>query len=724
MVLDAKKNRGKLTTLGKVRSGPAAGRAAGAAKVNGGRQAQSRKPINQHDVDAELQVKSLSIDNLVREAYGGSGDASAFGIINASIDDSKLPLAPNFASFVIGNTWLGKAALNVKPWARQLEMGTRLFGEWCPKCTDPTWMPKIFKGKLTVPLRATPQEFLKHVVLLEHGVCPKCGLTHIEGIRKGIIPSYDSMIGIAGQRSAKTFTVALIATYITHWALKQPNLAKVYGVAKGTELQGLFVATTEKQAMETLWMFYSNFIRQSAWFNNYHKLLDKEGLRIGQQLYKHMDTFLDYRHKGLRFYPSGPNVRTSRGRTRIFSSIDEICYFLNDGSDSIRLDATKVLKALENSLLTLRSAVQRQKRNKRFIGPRLPLTAYSCNISSPVSIRDKGMMLLRESKVVPSLMGFQHATWQLNPTIKKKDIKEFKTDPVLAETDFGANPPLSVNTFFGKGVIPAFSKQGPRNAVTTINRNGTKNLRACSWATMSRVRSVGQSLVLALDAGHINNAFAFALARPLEGKTKVALEAVGAVIPKAGYPIDYSILYKKFLLPLCEDFNIKYVFADRWQSIKILDDLRNDVDSIEKAEMYSLKYKDLVFVRDNFMDGTVRVPKLEMPLETALDSITSEHPMAAKAPVSMLAIQMATVVDTGKKVIKSDDLSDDTWRAVALAVRKCLDPNIVAELAQNSESTARSALGAVALKSAGGALHSGSGSGMALGTVRRRGGGG
>jgi hypothetical protein len=676
---------------------------------------------NKNPKGSASDLSVLNIRSLLRRAYGSEPTTTT-----AVIDDDKLPLAPNFYTFATNNTWMGPLALDVKLWSRQLEIGTRLFGEWCPRCTDKTWMPAAFKGRLTVPLDATPKQFEKHITLLEHGKCPKCGLTHTEGTRKHLIPSYDSMIGIAGQRSAKTFTVALVATYLTHWLLKQRNPAKTYGVARGTELQGVFVATTAQQAMETLWMFYSNFIRQSAWFTAYHRLLDKESAKLGQPLYKQMDTFIHYRHKGLLFYPSGPNVRTTRGRTRIFSAIDEICYFLNDGSDSIRLDATKVLKALENSLLTVRSAVNRVVRDTKYRLPRLPITALSCNISSPVSVRDKGMMLLRESKVVPSLMGFQHATWQLNPTIKKKDIKEFKTDPVLAETDFGANPPLSNNAFFIKGVLPAFSKMGAKNAVVTINRSGQKQMRACSWATLQRTRSIGQPLVLAIDAGHVNNSFAFALARPTAGtKMKVCVEAVGAVIPKPGYPVDFSILYKKFLAVLCSSFTVRAAFADRWQSIKILDDLRTDVEGLT-AEMYSLKYRDMVLVRDNMMDGLIRLPRLEMPIEQVLDSVTVEHPLAAKAPVSMLGLQMATVVDTGKKVIKSDDLSDDLWRATALAVYKCLDPNIIALLGTGSETESKTALGSVALKSSGSAsgasLASGS-SGMALGLVRRRGGG-
>ena len=498
------------------------------------------------------------------------------------------------------------------------------------------------------------------------------------------------------------------------------NITKAYGLAKGTEVQGVFVATTYKQAEETLWMYYSNMVRQSPWFREYHAFLDTHSAKRGQGvLYKFMDTFLHYRHRNLLFYPSGPNVRTTRGRTRIFSAIDEICYFLNDGKASVRLDATGVLKALENSLLTVRSSVKSKLRSARFTGPEIPITGMSCNISSPVSQRDKGMMLLRESKVVPSLFGFHHPTWELNPTIRKEDITEFKTNPVQAEKDFGANPPMSRNTFFGQGVQMLFDTDSHKNAFIIESNTCNYKGRHVSGGRLFKRRKVSHNTILGIDAGLVNNGFAFAIGRPSDKKHKVVLEAVGMVTPAPNAPIDYNLLYKKVITQIIEPFKVRAVFADRWQSVKILDDLRADFPSVV-TQQYSLKYADMVNVRDMLYDHKMRLPAPEIPVEEALARLTADSPELSTMPVATLVIQMATVVDTGKSVIKSDDISDDLWRAAALVCLKCMDTRVIETLKTGDIAELKPAIGHVYSKSGASQRPTGGSAGRALGTIRRR----
>jgi hypothetical protein len=44
---------------------------------------------------------------------------------------------------------------------------------------------------------------------------------------------------------------------------------------------------------------------------------------VGEELYAVKDIYVEYPHRSLRFYPSGPNMKVLRGKSRIFGGIDE-----------------------------------------------------------------------------------------------------------------------------------------------------------------------------------------------------------------------------------------------------------------------------------------------------------------------------------------------------------------------------------------------------------------
>ncbi len=64
----------------------------------------------------------------------------------------------------------------------------------------------------------------------------------------------------------------------------------------------------------------------------YHKLLDHYSEKYDETIYKNEDTFLHYKHRGILFYPSGPNKRTLRGRCLTGSTL------INTSSGFIQLD--------------------------------------------------------------------------------------------------------------------------------------------------------------------------------------------------------------------------------------------------------------------------------------------------------------------------------------------------------------------------------------------------
>jgi hypothetical protein len=174
--------------------------------------------------------------------------------LDVKINDSHLPTAPNFVTFLNGAEFL-----KVKGFARQNEIPTKLFQEYCPHCTDLVWFENV-------PVDASLKLFKKKVTLLVYGKCPKCGAKRSDMINNGELKPYQELAGLAGQRSAKSHMIAMIAAYIVHRFLKLQNPIQLLGLNAGTILHGTFVALTYAQAKETLWDPFYEYLAESPWF--------------------------------------------------------------------------------------------------------------------------------------------------------------------------------------------------------------------------------------------------------------------------------------------------------------------------------------------------------------------------------------------------------------------------------------------------------------------------
>lgn len=114
--------------------------------------------------------------------------------------------------------------------------------------------------------------------------------------------------------------------------------------------------------------------------------------------------------------------------------------------------------------------------------------------------------------------------------------------------------------------------------------------------------------------------------------------------------------------------------ADRWQSIKVLHDAEHDFKGLS-TETYSLKYEDMVLVKESLIEGRILLPKLDLKdINDAVEYDPAKYPaLFQNRPVAHLVLQMVSVRDTGDDVVKGD-VTDDLWRAVALGGAFALDP--------------------------------------------------
>ena len=202
--------------------------------------------------------------------------------------------------------------------------------------------------------------------------------------------------------------------------------------------------------------------------------------------------------------------------------------------------------------------------------------AYGLYISSPSSHLDKSMRLYKQSQTSTKIYGFKHSTWEINPNITKDDLKDkYAEDPIAAERDFGANPPFSSSPYI-KGpasLVPCFSNK--KNIFELKKIRTTKDSlggRLIYPIIHHRVRHSYPS-VLAVDCGYSNNSFALALCHWLPDKddSEVRNFACSGLIEikPTQYPVSYPMIYEYAIKPILEEFNVKLVAFDRWQSINL-----------------------------------------------------------------------------------------------------------------------------------------------------------
>lgn len=619
-----------------------------------------------------------TIEKLLERSLGVGEEALP---IDLEFDDRDFPRAKNFVEFLSSPKFM-----NTDGWARQYEMGTKLYAEFCPKCTDMKWFGPVNDGYLHVPVDADLDEFKAKVQLLNLGRCPKCKRSKSDNYRDKLVPQFSELAGCAGQRSAKSMGLAMVATYLNHQLIKLQKPTAVYGVLPSTTLYGTFVALTYAQAKESLFDPFSLLIADSPWFKKYHKFLDEQAKERGLRtpLYKFRDQFLVYRHRNLVWHASGPNKRVLRGRTRILGGLDEIGWFDADAARTkVKTSATEVYASMDNSLATIRAAANRLIKRGYNTVP----TAILGNISSPSSRGDKIMQLHRESIGSNVTFGFHHPTWEMNPTMPLdcdylQDKK--RRSPLEFERDFAANPPLSSSPFFESSKVIMDTCRGS-NMMSLSHKvrsrsDGTRSI----YATPDKVVEQGQPCIMSIDAGETFNSFALTLIRsggqmrdvPTDDGPQHKLQCVmmAEVVPKPDAPINHSLLYEHLIKPIIKKFNVKLLVADRWQSTKMLQDAELECEIATCR--YSLKLEDMLYTKEQMEAGNVKICKPEIPIQEIKDYRADEYPVFFKdKPIAHFILQMLTIQRLGNQVVKGAGLTDDLWRCFALGTAFGFDPD-------------------------------------------------
>lgn len=602
-----------------------------------------------------LANRSFDIKRIITEVLDENTTVSP----DIKINDRDFPQAPNFFTWCVSDKFLKQ-----KPYLEQALIGTKVFADYCPRCSDVEWMDDKHSVKDSL------SKFLKKVALLEFGICPHCGATRSQLVRKHELNYYMEAAICAGQRSGKSALLGMMFSYLIHWLIKLQNPNEVYGLLRSNVLHITFVALTYAQAKDTLWEPVYGYLTDSSWFAEYHAFLDDLCARHGEELYKLNDTFVQYKHRKILAYPAGPDKRTLRGRTRSGGAIDELGWFDNNSdTKKVKMNANEVYIAVERSLLTVRASSQKLLRQGFNHVP----SGYFLNISSPSSFRDKIMELVRKSVGSRKIYGLQKPTWEMNPTVPKSALsEEFRIDPVAAMRDYGAQPPLTSNAFITSKAALELCIGEYRNMIKTEHK--IKKLRdgtSSRYAMITKVKSSGRPSVLAIDAGLTNNSFACTVAS-LEDRKYPRIDLLIEIQPLPGVPLNYSRIYKFIISKLIRTRNVQLLAADRWNSAKVLSDAAEEHEIYTKQ--YSLKYADMQLFKSFMLDSQILFPEPVGTIKEILAYDQSSYPACFSGkPVDHFILQLLTVQDTGTSVIKGDQLTDDLVRSSMLAFKMLLD---------------------------------------------------
>jgi hypothetical protein len=601
------------------------------------------------------------------------------------IDDRDLPLAKNYYDFCFNI--IGKDSN--PPWARQLWTGAMLFGEVCPKCSNPKWLDVE-----NVPKEYRSKDMPEHLQFLENGKCPKCKTGKHELIVKHNLRNYQELTLCWGQRSGKSETAANLGSYQTHRYLKFPKLSSMsQALQASTPLTCTFVSLTFNKAFSLLWTPFNNKISSSSWFQEYHAMLDYYGTKYGQELYRKKDVFLKYHHKGLHLYPSHPNGPILRGDTRFAAFIDELGLFpLPSGKDdedeqSERANSDEAHKSLTNSLTTVQAvSEQLMKRGYNSVPG-----ALMVGVSSPMSERDKVMRLLKESRTElgsKNILGIQLPTWEVNPYIERTTpiiALAYERNPEKAERDFGANPPRVHSTYIKRNLVESGIFVGKPNSHILVHQFDQPGE---IHGKLERLNNHQFPTVLSIDAGFTNNAFAVASTYFDFNTGKTVVDCVLEIVPQQGRTINFNMVYQHVLLPLAKNTNCAVMLADRWNSLDHLHRMKDDrglhpttQKPITVTKQYSCKRKDFDFVVQLMADKSLVLPVISkedqrLVLDIGVENFKTE---LVNKPVAHLMLQLVTIkdVNSSRPPEKGEGYTDDMARAMVLGVSKLHEPKVM-----------------------------------------------
>lgn len=444
-------------------------------------------------------------------------------------------------------------------------------------------------------------------------VCPKCRGTRNEFLTDGLLIDYSILLACVGGRGGKSASIGIFATYLEHrlacmagW--QRDALARLLGQAPMTTFDVAFLAVSATQAERTIWDYYTGFRGDSQWFRRYVtkiKELARSQPSTGQRPweYKELTKSVENGLIGISFQSLHSNSASLAGATRIAAFVDELARF--DTTESKR-SADEVWRVMTLSLKTVRRAAEVRRLPKILFGAKFAT-------STPISMDDKMMTLLGKSGELANVLALKMATWDFNPQLPKEAFaEEYAEDPIQAERDFGANPPLTVTPLiedvprFAKSIEP---KLLPSVEFKTVYPEDAFGRQYVGVEFVDSIISPEVPRFICFDAGETRDSFAGAMGYPVwvevepdpgsrDKRRRILLTVYDWVLrilpqekPKRTVWFESVV---EIVKQLKENFKISRVTFDRWNSSSLIQSIRAtgvpaDQESITAADFVSFK---------------------------------------------------------------------------------------------------------------------------------------
>jgi hypothetical protein len=181
---------------------------------------------------------------------------------------------------------------------------------------------------------------------------------------------------------------------------------------------------------------------------------------------------------------------------------------------------------------------------------------------------------------------------------------------------------------------------------------------------------------------------------------RARVDYVFDVPPEEGIPINFALMWEHCFLPLVQGLLIKHMFSDTWNSTDLVQKLRQHK---VMSEQYTLKFMDLTEIGARLSSGELMLPQPELPVEDL--RMTYENPVefVDGKPILGLVLQILTVRQVGRRVVKPVNGEDDMFRALALGMYHIVRPEIKRIYEVDAAGGAGGNLGVISSRSAGSA---------------------
>jgi len=372
-----------------------------------------------------------------------------------------------------------------------------------------------------------------------------------EVLRKFYEGNYTELVLIAGNRSGKTTLASIFASYEAFKLLIKPDPAAYYGLTPGSLIFIIVVATSEKQASDTIFREIFNRIARSPFFREFRpRFLNNE---------------IIFPSKGIHILCGTSSSASLVGRNVKLAIFDELARFEESTS---KRGAWNVYTSLKRSTATFGSE------------------GYCISISSIRHSSDIMMQLYQQAQTNPKMLALKYATWEFNPRISFEDLQyERQRDPATFWRDFGSVPFAGTMQYFSNPDVIPFDSSVPNN-LELMAKGLTPTFDASA------------TYVLAGDPALKHDAFGLALIHEAEPEQYI-VDGAYRFAPEKGVELS-PIEIKNFILKVVHLAPVVVAVFDTWQFPELQEEIASTgvlvVNHIVRKEDYD-RFKEACYRR-------------------------------------------------------------------------------------------------------------------------------